>query len=414
MALNHEKKPLLRFWRGWLTKQKSILAFSAVMMAIVAISTTAQSFLVGVIIDALAAIYETPNKIIRFGFDAKSIATYGPFVIIAASLGRGIGWYSSNYATNIAAMRATTDLQNDLFAKILTLDYSRIIKDQSGAFSARFLNDINAIREAVLKVANSLVREALTLVGVLAAMFIADWQLALVTLFILPIAYFPVDLIGRKIRKSAGLAQDQASKLSGVIEESLGGIRLVKTYSLEKAETTRVGNSLAERMILMLKIIEQRGRLLPILEILGGIAIASVLSFAAYRIANGQSSVGNLMTFIVALLGASASLRSFGDMNNQLQEGISGLYRFYEIFDEEPLIKSPQNPIHMNRAKGEIKFENVYFSIGDKKILSDINFTAEIGKTIAFVGLSGAGKSSIINLVPRLFDVNDGQITLDG
>lgn len=413
-AQEQEKKPLLRFWRNWLAKQKGILAFSALMMIIVAISTTAQSFLVGVIIDALAAIYETPHKIIRFGFDAKAIATYGPFVIIAASLGRGIGWYTSNYATNIAAMRATTDLQNDLFAKVLTLDYSRIIKEQSGAFSARFLNDINSIREAVLKVANSLVREAFTLIGVLIAMLIADWQLALVTFFILPIAYYPVDMIGRKIRKSAGQAQEQASQLSGVIEESLGGIRLVKTYSLEDAETKRVGKSLAERMILLLKIIEQRGRLLPILEILGGIAIASVLSFAAYRIANGQSSVGNLMTFIVALLGASASLRSFGDMNNQLQEGISGLHRFYEIFDEEPSIKSPENPIHLKRAKGEIQFENVDFSIGEKQILNNINFKAEIGRTIALVGLSGAGKSSIINLVPRLFDVDKGKITLDG
>ncbi|MBN8648410.1 MAG: ABC transporter ATP-binding protein [Caulobacterales bacterium] len=414
MADAKQNKPLLRFWRNWLGKQKAILAFAAIMMIIVAFAVSAQSFMVGFVIDALANLGTNPDKIIKFGFTAKQIAFYGPIAVVIISLLRGIGWYTSNIATNIASMRATTDLQNDLFSKILTLDYARITREQSGAFSARFLNDINAIREAVLKVTNSLVKESFTLIFMVGMMLYMDWQLALVTLFILPLAYLPVDMIGRKIRKSASVAQEQASHLSGVIEESLGGIRLVKTYSLEKSEASRVENALLARMKLMLRMIEQRGRLLPILESMGGIAVAAVIAFAAYRISQGQSTVGNLMAFIASLLNASASLRSFGDMNNQLQEGISGLHRFYEILDEEPSIKDTPNPIHIERAKGDIKFENVDFAIGETKILNSISFNAEFGKTIAFVGASGAGKSSIINLIPRLFDVTGGTIYLDG
>lgn len=414
MADAKQNKPLLRFWRNWLGKQKAILAFAAIMMIIVAFAVSAQSFMVGFVIDALANLGTNPDKIIKFGFSAKQIAFYGPIAVVIISLLRGIGWYTSNIATNIASMRATTDLQNDLFSKILTLDYARITREQSGAFSARFLNDINAIREAVLKVTNSLVKESFTLIFMVGMMLYMDWQLALVTLFILPLAYLPVDMIGRKIRKSASVAQEQASHLSGVIEESLGGIRLVKTYSLEKSEASRVENALLARMKLMLRMIEQRGRLLPILESMGGIAVAAVIAFAAYRISQGQSTVGNLMAFIASLLNASASLRSFGDMNNQLQEGISGLHRFYEILDEEPSIKDTPNPINIERAKGDIKFENVDFAIGETKILNSISFNAEVGKTIAFVGASGAGKSSIINLIPRLFDVTGGTIYLDG
>lgn len=414
MAHAKQNKPLLRFWRNWLGKQKAILAFAAIMMIIVAFAVSAQSFMVGFVIDALANLGTNPDKIIKFGFTAKQIAFYGPIAVVIISLLRGIGWYTSNIATNIASMRATTDLQNDLFSKILTLDYARITREQSGAFSARFLNDINAIREAVLKVTNSLVKESFTLIFMVGMMLYMDWQLALVTLFILPLAYLPVDMIGRKIRKSASVAQEQASHLSGVIEESLGGIRLVKTYSLEKSEASRVENALLARMKLMLRMIEQRGRLLPILESMGGIAVAAVIAFAAYRISQGQSTVGNLMAFIASLLNASASLRSFGDMNNQLQEGISGLHRFYEILDEEPSIKDTPNPINIERAKGDIKFENVDFAIGETKILNSISFNAEVGKTIAFVGASGAGKSSIINLIPRLFDVTGGTIYLDG
>ncbi len=414
MAEAKQSKPIMRFWRTWLSKQKAILAFAAIMMVIVAFAVSAQSFMVGFVIDALANLGTNPDKIIKFGFSAKQIAFYGPIAVVIISLLRGIGWYTSNVATNIASMRATTDLQNDLFAKVLTLDYARITREQSGAFSARFLNDINAIREAVLKVTNSLVKESFTLIFMVGMMLYMDWQLALVTLFILPLAYLPVDMIGRKIRKSASHAQEQASHLSGVIEESLGGIRLVKTYSLEKSEAKRVENALIARMKLMLRMIEQRGRLLPILESMGGIAVAAVIAFAAYRISQGQSTVGNLMAFIASLLNASASLRSFGDMNNQLQEGIAGLHRFYEILDEEPSIKDAPNPIHIERAKGDIKFENVDFSIGETKILNNISFNAEVGKTIAFVGASGAGKSSIINLIPRLFDVSGGAIYLDG
>ena len=414
MAEAKQSKPIMRFWRTWLSKQKAILAFAAIMMVIVAFAVSAQSFMVGFVIDALANLGTNPDKIIKFGFSAKQIAFYGPIAVVIISLLRGIGWYTSNVATNIASMRATNDLQNDLFSKILTLDYARITREQSGAFSARFLNDINAIREAVLKVTNSLVKESFTLIFMVGMMLYMDWQLALVTLFILPLAYLPVDMIGRKIRKSASHAQEQASHLSGVIEESLGGIRLVKTYSLEKSEAKRVENALIARMKLMLRMIEQRGRLLPILESMGGIAVAAVIAFAAYRISQGQSTVGNLMAFIASLLNASASLRSFGDMNNQLQEGIAGLHRFYEILDEEPSIKDAPNPIHIERAKGDIKFENVDFSIGETKILNNISFNAEVGKTIAFVGASGAGKSSIINLIPRLFDVSGGAIYLDG
>ena len=383
------------------------------MMIIVAISVNAQALMVGIVADALANLRDNPNKVIKFGVTAKQAAAIIPYAIVIVSLLRGIGWYVSNVATNVASMKATTDLQSDLFSKILTLDYSRIIKEQSGAFSARFLNDINAIREATLKVANSFVRETFTLIFTLFMMVNADWQLAIITLILLPIAYFPVSIIGKKIRKSAAVAQGQASQLSGVIEESLGGIRLVKTYSMEDIESARVTKSLLHRMQLVLKVIEQRGRLLPILEILGGIAVASVIAFATYRISTGQSTVGNLLTFIVSLINASASLRTFGDMNNQLQEGVAALNRFYEILDEKPNIKNKDNAIKIDRVVGNIKFEDVFFKVGDNEILKGISFSVKAGKKIALVGASGAGKSTIINLLPRLFDVTSGKILVD-
>lgn len=390
------------------------MAFASLLMLLVALAVASQQGLIGLIVDGLAQLHEHPDGLVKFGLSAKDITFYGPIAIVLVSILRGLSWYGSNVTTNFASVRAANDLQNDLYSKLLELDYSRVIKEQSGAFSSRFLNDVIAIREAILKVANSFIRELLTLILVVAIMFYADWQLALLTVIILPIGYFPVDAIGKKIRKSANLYYKQAGDLSGVIEESLGGIRLVKTYSLETTEAKRVGLALETRMRLIMKIIEQRGRLLPILEIIGGAAIAGVIAFAAYRISRGESTVGNLMTFIGSLITAAASLRVFGEMNSQLQEGLAALQRFYDIFDEEPSIKNSPNAKIIESSKGEIEFRDVSFSIDETPIIENINFKAKSGRTIAFVGASGAGKSSIINLIPRLFDVNGGEIRLDG
>lgn len=408
-----ETKPLIRFWNGWLKAEMPALAFAMLMMIIIALATSAYTPMLAGMIKSLSILSEHPNRIIIWNINASHFAYNGPFIIIIISLIHAIGIYLSTVATNRVALNATTNLQNDFFAKLLTLDYSRISKEQSGAFSSRFLNDINSIREAILKVANSMVRDLLIVIGVIGVMLWLDWQLTIVTLVILPIAIIPINNIGTKLRKAANRAQSQAGQLSGVIEESLGGIRLVKTYNLEKKEALRVADSLIERRRLLFKTIEQRGRIEPILQLLGGFAIAGVFAFASYRIIDGQSDVGTLAGFISGLLQLSTSVRSLGNMNSVLQEGIAGLLRFYEVFDENPQILNSKNPIALKNVKGQIIFENVDFEIDGTQILKNINFTADVGKTIAFVGLSGAGKSSIINLVPRLFDVTNGRILID-
>ena len=408
------ERPIRRFWHNWLSQQWPMLLLSSILMALVALASSLYPKIIGTIIDGLGNLHDSPDKIIWLNLSAANIALIGPIAVIGVSLVRGICWYLSIVTTNRAALVATTQLQNDLFAKLLTLDYAHLIKEQSGAFASRFLNDVNAIREGVLKVSNSLVRDVLTIIGLTIAMIDADWQLALVTLFILPIAIFPTVLIGTRLRKIAGQSQKQASELSGTIEESLGGIRLVKTYGMETSEAKRVGASLHERMNILLKAVEQKGRIDPILELLGGMAIAGVLAFAAYRITSGAASVGDLMAFITALLLVSQSVRSLGNMNTTMQEGVAGLNRFYEILDETPRIQDAENATSLQNPKGEIAFDKVGFDYDGKPALSGISFKAKRGQTIAFVGASGAGKSTIINLVPRLFDVSAGSIAIDG
>jgi ATP-binding cassette, subfamily B, bacterial MsbA len=405
--------PLQRFWRGWLQPFQGTLILATLLMVIVAVATASYPWLFGQIIDALAALGAKKPDV--GPVHAATIATLGPLVLIVAAIIKASALYASTVLTNRVALASTTKLQQDLFAKLLSLDFARLSGEASGAFAARFLNDVNAVREAVLRAANSFFRDALTLIGVIGVMFWSDWQLALITLVILPLAIGPVSAIGARLRITATKAQAQAGDLSGVVEESLGGARLVKTYGLENSESTRVGKALDTRMGLLLHMAEQKGRVDPILEVLGGIAIAGVFGFAAYRIGQGASSVGDLFAFIASLLTAAQSIRSLGGLNTVLQEGLAGLERFFAVFDETPTIGDQARAVALPAGPGEVTFEHVSFNWpSGAPALRDISFVAKSGQTLALVGPSGAGKSTILNLVPRLFDPVSGRVLIDG
>ena len=414
MTKTIDSKGLLkRFWTGWLKPHQSILVVATLMMVVVAVASASYPFLFGKIIDALTNLSKSEAG--HEALSSRTIAIYGPMALVAAALVKSLALYGSTVATNRVALSSTTQLQQDLFGKLLSLDYARLSGEASGAFAARFLNDVNAVREAVLRAANSFFRDTLTLLGVIGVMIVSDWQLALVTLVILPLAIGPVTVIGARLRKTATVAQAQAGDLAGVVEESLGGARLVKTYGLEASESARVGAALKTRMGLLLHMAEQKGRVDPILEVLGGIAIAGVFGFAGFRIAQGAASVGDLFAFIAALLTAAQSIRSLGGLSTVLQEGFAGLERFFAVLDEAPLIRDSAGAQDLEKGRGEVTFENVSFNWpSGAKALENVSFVAKSGQTIALVGPSGAGKSTILNLVPRLFDPLCGRVLIDG
>lgn len=404
--------PWRRFWAGWLAPHLPAMALATGLMAVVAACSSFYPAMIGGIVDALAGL--SGGRVERPLFAPEAVVWLGPLVVVAVTLVRGVTWYGATLITNRVALEATTTLQKDLFGHLLRLDFARLSAEPSGAFSARFLNDVNAIRDAVLKVTGTLIRDVLTLAGVVIAMLVADWQLALVSLLILPLAIGPVSRIGQRVRRTATTVAEQAAAMSGVVEESLGGARLVKTYGLEGSEAGRVGGVLERRMQLLVRMGRQKGSIDPILEVLGGLAVAAVFGFAAWRIGDGGSSVGDLMAFITALLLASNAIRSLGGLNTILQEGRAGLVRFFAVLDEQPAIADAPGAVPLPPGPGRIAFAGVDFAYGGTPLLRGVSFEAGPGTTVALVGPSGAGKSTVLNLVPRLFEVSGGAITIDG
>jgi ATP-binding cassette, subfamily B, bacterial MsbA len=402
-----------RFVRGWLRPHLGTLTLATLLMALVAAASSAYPVIVGGIVDGLAKIGQSAPKPGLFA--PETVAIFGPLAVVLATIVRGLALYGSTILTNQVALQSTNRLQQDLFGKLLSLDFATLSAEPSGAFAARFLNDVNAIREALLRAANSLVRDVLTLAGVIGVMFWHDWQLALVAFVVLPLAIAPVTAIGARLRKTAATAQAQAGDLSGVVEESLGGVRLVKTYGLERSESARVGRALETRMALLLKMAEQKGRVDPILEVLGGIAVAGVFGFAGFRISSGAASVGDLMAFITALLLASQAIRSLGGLNSVMQEGLAAFERFCVVLDQTPAIADKAGARPLPAPMGHIEFSKVGFVWPNgTPALIDVSFEARPGQTVALVGPSGAGKSTVMNLIPRLFDASSGTVTLDG
>jgi len=240
-----------------------------------------------------------------------------------------------------------------------------------------------------------------------------SWELSLImTIFLF--ALLPIIHISQKMRGSARDVQEHIGTITSQLKESFSGARLVKTYNLEPYENERLGKSFDQRIKLFLKLITQQARVDPILEVVGGLAIAGIVVAGVYLVNSGRASGGEIAAVLTALLVLSPRLRALGTLNNVIQEGLSALTRIFGIIDTEPTIKDSATSAILSPLQGHIEFENVHFTYPDgTQALDNISFTAEAGETIALVGASGGGKSTIINLIPRLYDVSNGIIKID-
>jgi subfamily B ATP-binding cassette protein MsbA len=263
---------------------------------------------------------------------------------------------------------------------------------------------------------NSIMRDTLSVVALVGSMFYLDWLISLVVLGVYPFAVVPIVTIARRVRRNSTRTQAELGGMTSLLAEKLGATRLIKTFRLEQYASDRVNRSFEDVFRLRLKGVSVKARLESLLEALGGAAVAGVIWVAYWRISSGASSVGDFMGLTAALLMAAQPLRAVGGLMARVQEGLAAIDSIYEILDDKPTIKDLPGAKPLKLAGGAVQFVNVSFHYGNESIVAirDFNLEAEGGKTVALVGRSGAGKSTIVNLVPRLFDVTGGSIRIDG
>ncbi len=391
-----------RLWRDYVRPRAPRLSVAVVLMAITAAAAASYAWVVKEAVDL---------------FDARDarILWLAPAAIVAVAAIRSVSLYFQVVMTNGLALKIMQQLQETMFARLMAADYARIAGESVGSLVSRFTNDVTLLREALVRAANNLIRDSLTVIATLGVMFYLDWMLTLLIVVVYPIAFYPVIRIGAALRRVSNEAQVQMGHVTSFLEESLSGARLVKTYGLQEQEQRRANAAFLERFRLSLSLFAGKARVDPILEVVGGLAAAGVIAFAGWRTLQGAATVGDLVGFVAALGVMAPAIRAIGTLSAVAQEGFAALDRIFALMDERPAIQNAPDAKALTGVKGRVSFDDVAFAYGDgAPALNGVTLAAEPGEMIALVGPSGAGKSTILNLIPRLYEATGGAVRIDG
>ncbi|MFW7269404.1 ABC transporter ATP-binding protein [Gluconacetobacter sp. Hr-1-5] len=337
-----------------------------------------------------------------------------PALVILITAAKALSQYGQTVAVQNLVLVVIRGLQERMFAHLLHADIARVEREAPAQLAARFTTDAVSIREAMIRVVNSL-GDVVTVAGLVVSMFYMDWELSLIAAVLYPIAAVPIQRLGKKVRRASGGMQERMGETSALLTESFSQARTVRVYRLEQAETKRVDQAFDQLHAALLRIARGRARVDPVLEVLGGAAVAAVLGFAGWRAALGGATLGDFSGFVAALLLASRPLRALGSLNAAMQEGFAGLERIFAVIDEPADIVEAPDARPLPEGNGHLRFEAASFVYPDGRVgLDGLSFDARPGLTVALVGPSGAGKSTALSLIPRLHDVSGGRIVLDG
>jgi subfamily B ATP-binding cassette protein MsbA len=306
-------------------------------------------------------------------------------------------------------------MQNDLFRRLIGADLAFYSESSPGGLVARFINDVNLLRNAASSTLTGLGKDALTAAALVAVMFYEDWLLATIAFVAFPTAALPILRIGQRLRRISGRTQQQVGGLTTLLDETFQGIRHVKAYGMEAYETGRAEDAIDELFRLNVKAAKTRNALHPIMELLGGLAIVAVILYGGQQVIAGAKAPGSFFAFIFALLLAYAPVKRLARLNAVLQEGLAAAERVFALLDMEPAIRQSPSARALEVAGGEVVLEGVTFAYGESApALHGVDLRAPPGATVALVGPSGAGKSSVLNLIPRFYDPALGRIAIDG
>tara|TARA_B110000444_G_C18840150_1_gene598396 strand:+ start:113 stop:1759 length:1647 start_codon:yes stop_codon:yes gene_type:complete len=338
-----------------------------------------------------------------------------PLLIILVATVKGVSRYIQVLIVSKTALSINGDVQNKLFSKIMYSNIEIVEKNGAGNLISRFINDTNLVNEALNRLINSLIRDGLTALVLISVMFYLDWSLALITFLLFPIVSVPIYKIGQKINLLSKKAQLQVGQLTTLLNQNFQNIHTIKSFQLEDKEINNTKNEIFKRVSYLYKMIKARRIIEPIIEIISGASIGLILTYAGYRIINGQSTIGELTAFITALIMISDPIRSIGTLNAVYQEGIAAIDRIYILYDSCEEIVDQKDSMELERNQTSVIFNNVTFKYknDDRHILDDVSFEIKNGTRNYIIGESGAGKSTLFKLILRLHETTAGTILIN-
>jgi subfamily B ATP-binding cassette protein MsbA len=393
---------IARLWRDWLRPYRLRLGLNLLVIAVFA---------------GANALYP---EIIRRSVDALKIGDTGLLAVVApaiilATLVKGLALYTHKVLTNGVLARVETDIQQALFRHLVRADLSWLSREAPASFAARFTSDVGLMRLAMERLVTSLLRDLLSVIGLMIALFWIDWELALIATIGFPLVILPIAAIGRRLRKLSRRASEQVSAMTAGVAESLAAVRIVKTYRLEEYLTVRADNAFNALRKLKVRAVRSQAGIDPIMELLAGFTVAGLIWIIGQRIAAGTNTLGDITGFIAALLLAAQPLKALSNLNATVQTGLAGGRRVVDVLDTPALVVDRPGARDLAVRTGAVDFDRVTFRYGeDEPAVEDFTLSVPGGARVALVGRSGAGKSTLFNLLPRLYDVTSGAVRIDG
>ena len=337
-----------------------------------------------------------------------------PLAVVGIYLTKGACSYAQTILMNFIGQRIVADLRAELYRKIQTQSLAFFTKNPTGTLMSRITNDVGFIQGAVSEAVTSLLKDSFTLICLVFVIFYRDWQLAIIAMLVFPLAIYPIAKFGQKMRLIASRTQVTLGSLTTLLQETISGNRIVKAFSMEEYENRRFAGENERLLRLNLKAVSINAVSSPFMEFLGGLGISAIIYYGGYQVIHGQSTPGTFFSFLTALIMLYEPVKRLTNVNNTIQQGIAGAERVFSIIDLVPEIRNHSDSVPLARITREIKIQNVTFGYEEAPVLRHITLSIPAGEMVAFVGISGGGKTTLVNLIPRFYDVTEGAILIDG
>ncbi|MEN8141608.1 MAG: lipid A export permease/ATP-binding protein MsbA [Thermodesulfobacteriota bacterium] len=398
----NEKELLARFLT-LVKPYRGRLAIAMVAMALVAAFGSAQAYMIKPVIDK---IFIEKNEV---------MLRLLPFALILIFLGKGAAYYIYSSFLALVGQAVIRDLRKAIFDHIHSLPLSFFHNTSTGEIISRVINDVTTIQAAVSRALVGILRDALQVVGLIGVLFYLNWRMAIFTIFILPLAILPVVKFGQIFRKLSTNNQEITAQISSMLHETIVGHRIVKAFGMERYESGRFATLVNNLFAVMAKDVKFNSLQHPVMELFGGALAAGFIAYGGSLVFDARMTTGEFFAFLAALVMTFDPIKRVSTVNSLIQQGLAGARRVFAILDVEPDITDDPAASKLPPFKGEVRFNDVSFSYdGSEQVLSDINLTVPAGQILAIVGPSGGGKTTLVNLLPRFFEVSKGAITIDG
>ncbi|MCX8044711.1 MAG: lipid A export permease/ATP-binding protein MsbA [Desulfobacterota bacterium] len=337
-----------------------------------------------------------------------------PILTVIAYLVKGLSDYGQSYLMGAVGNRVVTDLRARLYEHIQRMSLSFFTKTSTGLLMSRIANDVGILQRATSDSLKKILENAFLIIGLSGVALYQNWRMALFCLVLLPVAAFPIKRFGKQTRRYSKKSQERMASISTFLDETISGNQTIKSFCLERFEIERFFKETERLLHVGLNSLKVGAYSTPVMELIGGIIGAVIIYYGGYNVIKGTMTPGEFFSFIAAVAMLYRPVKGLSRENMKVQKGLAAAARVFELLDTVPDVQDKPGAITLPRFSEAIEFRNVSFSYEDRMVLKDVSFTARAGEVVAIVGHSGAGKTTIANLLLRFYDVTEGAICIDG